>query len=482
MTNIISRYNIHPDLTFYQNRQDSDGFHMFGHADMTAAIRQWKNILTQTAGIRPGHKIGIGSSLCDLRYLSLLYATTELGAILLVLDKPSTLTESSSCRCRVLAPFDLYLAWDESDPITKAMGQWFARQQLPFSMWDVYATSDHSAEDLMAAQPNDVVMMAPTSGSTGDPKVVQYRHNWFSAVGERCRVLFDYNQNDRVLHLTNLHHGGSAGCFFFPTFNHCRHHYFEYGLDQAPGTIDRIVNLVMQERITKIMFPNNRVLEQFIHACPRVDHELKLFCLQANSPAWIEHIHRANIHSVISFFGSAETLGPLFVNVIDQQSTHDHNVLNYGLPLDDFYNITIEDQRLKTVDQFGNQNMLNDCFELDRNGNFVFQRRVDLVRVNEVIMAWSQLDDLVSRHFAVNQAWLIADSVTNKIYLLCDHSLAWHPDYQQQIDAVAHDLAKIDPILVINYVDLCPVDQFFNNIKIDRNAICSHFRVKYKLT
>jgi len=477
----ITRHNIHPQITFYQNKQDRTGFYQFDHDALISAVRQWKNILVEVAGIQAGHTVGVGSSLCDIRYLSLLYATTELGATLLVLDKPSSLDDPETCRCRVLAPFDLYLAWDESDPITKAMGSWFARQQLPFSLWHTHSSHTNSAADSIVASPTGVVMMAPTSGSTGTPKIVRYQHNWFDAIGERCQTLFDYRDSDRVLHLSNLHHGGSAGCFFFPTFRHCKHHYFEYGLDQSPGAMDRIVELVVQERINKIMFPNNLVLERFIKACPRVEHELKLFCLQANSPGWASHIQRANIHSVISFFGSTETLGPLFANIMTPDSGPDHNVLNYGKPLDSFFDINIVDHKLHVTDCFGNEHHLNDQFMIDSNDDFVFQSRSDLVRVNEVTLPMGQLDQLAERYFSAGSAALVADTTASKIYLLCDRSLEADPGTADKIKNISHDLAAIDPHLLIDFVDFADIGQFYNSVKLNKNAVTQHFRTTFHL-
>ena len=480
--NLISRHSIHPEITQYFWRPDLNEYQAHGHNDMIESIRQWKNILTEQENIVPGNKVGLAITHFDLRYSACLFATAELGGVIPILDHVHVTSETKP-RCRVLAPIDLFLYSDNIIQAARNVGNWYAKKQLNIDCWFNYAsTTNHRYADVMLAQDEDIVIVSPTSGSTGEPQAITYSHKWLSAIGDHCTQTFNFSADDRILHLSNLHHGGSSGCFFFPTVKHCKEHYFEYGAMPSPEDYERIIKVIVDKKINRVMFPNSHTLDQILSALPPLEHECHFYTLQANSKTWIPEVRRTNVASVVSIFGSSETLGPIFLNTITPATTDSHNVLNYGKPLTNFYSVEIQDKQLYVSDKTGRNNLIDDCFEIDNNGNYHFRSRSKSIRVNEVTFDFGDLERMLTQNFDALSAVLVADSVANKIYLLVDLNLQDHADIPTKLNNINMTLGNINKILKVDYVDYQPIKNFLSGIKVNRSLIAEHFRKKFNLT
>ena len=479
--NIISRASIYQDIKLYFFNSNSNEFQVHTYHDMVESIRHWKNFLVEQGHIGIGDKVALTLSLVDLRYVSLLYAITELGGITPILDTaPPGGTHKS--RCRVLAPFKISFYHKDSSQSVTDVGLLYSKKQIDVDCWfDYTSTQNHKYADCIQASGDGIVIQSPTSGSTGDPKIVTYTHEWLTAIGEYCAQALGYSANDKILHLSNLHHGGSSGCFFFPTFKHCQEHYFLYGLTPGPETIFEIINLIVDKKINRVMFPNSVLLDSVLKNIPKLNHECHFYTLQANQRSWIAEVKRANVAGVISFFGATETLGPIFINTITPTSPDTHDVLNYGKLLGDFFSVQIKNNQLEVIDKTGRTNTLNDKFFVDDDGNYHYQSRSDLIRINEVTIEYSELQHILSEVFDNLSAALIADSVTNKIYLLINKTLQNGTTTSVKIDTINQNLQKLNPILKIDYVDFDNIEIFTSSIKLNRELVVEHFRKKYNL-
>lgn len=344
--------------------------------------------------------------------------------------------------------------------------------------WYDYVSPTCEYSQINQAESKGFIMGCTSSGSTGTPKPIEYTHEFIYNLAKRAQRLFDLKSEDRVLHLSNLHHGGSSGFFFFPVLNACRHHFFEYGLNG--DNMDKIIDVVQKEKITKIIWPNNLVLEQFITECPPLDHDLDLYCLQANLKTWIPLVKRSNVRSVTSIFGAVEVLSPIFVNIITRDTPDDHDVLNYGKLLDDFFAVEItEDNKFKVTNRYRGTHILNDHFEQDADGNYHYVKRTDMMRINEVMLTFDQCESMSRKHFGINKGYVIPDTLTNKIYLLVDTE--FEPVINEKLELINQELAKIDPILKVDFVDCQPMIQFYDQIKFSYVWSKAHFREKHKL-
>ena len=479
MKEVIDRNWINPNIQWYQYNHEKTERQTFTYKDIVESIDHWKNVIVENSDWKPGARLASGAHLCDLRYLSLLFATLELGGELIVLDKPARIEQIDQVRCRVLAPFDLFVLDDNQDPISRKTAEIYAKKSIPMNLWYTHNSPDCKYSDVDWAEPKGMMMACTSSGSTGIPKPIEYSHEFIYNLAKRAERLFDLKPEDRVLHLTNLHHGGSSGFFFFPSLNACDHHFFEYGLHASQG-MPAIIDMVRREKITKIIWPNNLSLELFIKTCPPLEHDVDLYCLQANLKSWIPMVKRSNVRSITSIFGASEVLSPIFVNVITRDTPDDHDVLNYGKLLDDFFDVEItEDQRFKVTNKWRGTYILNDHFQQDDNGNYHYVKRTDMMRINEATITFDACETISRQHFTTNKAFLIPDTLTNKIYLLVDDEFSSKVD--EKLPLINKALADINPILKVDFVDCQPIMKFYDQIKFSYVWGKAHFREKHQL-
>lgn len=481
-SNLIDSTKLHPDLKVHQWSYDGKTEYTHTREDFVESVKHWKNILGEQGNVQLGHKVGSGIKILNLRYASLLYAISELGGINLVLDRSAGSNQPP--RCRVLAPFDLFIVNDvenQIDPSAVELINQYSLKKLRADIWFDYAsTQSHKFAEQTVPSGDDLFMLTTSSGSTGTPKIIGYTHQWLSRLGEYCAQVLNYQSTDRVLHLTSLHHGGSAGVFFFPTMQHCQHHYFDYALNATEAKQKEIAKTIAEKRINKVVFPNSLSLDRVLSYMPAIDHDCCFYSLQANHRSWIQESRRTGI-KIISIFGASETLGPIFINTIDPNTPDSHSVLNYGKPLPGFYSVEITNQQLQVSDITGKVNMLSDKFAVDHNGEYHYQSRSDLIRVNEVTLQFADLHNIVLKHFDDLSAALLADTTANKIYLLLASHLNSDSTTAEKIAAVDADLKTINPILKIDHVDFVEMTTLLAGIKLDRAAAINHFRKKFNL-
>lgn len=460
-----NRTIIHKEIQWYQPLDN--GWHILNYQDIVDSILHWKNILVELANFKPGEKFGVGSSYCDLTYLTAIFAGIELGGKIIVM--PSTYSGK-----KLIGPIS---TWIYQDDFSKGISDGTTvghAHNIPwstfFSFKSRYNTFDHL--DHRACCDTDTVLTTTTSGSGGTPRVVEYSHRLFDDIRQRSIKIFDLKADDRILHLSNMHHGGTGGVFFLPSLSACRYHYYFDGLNL--DKIKELVDLVKQEKITKAMFPNNLVVDRFLKELSWLDHDMEIYVNQANDKNWVKLVKQKNIKAIHSLFGSTETLGPIFLNTIHRYSDLDHDVLNYGKLLDDFYSIQLQDNHVVVNLKNHYQEIINDCFDLDQHGNHIFQARADLIRINDVVISMKTLNHLaqtIMNHDGV----IVPDPVVNKIYVVYTRNLIDHSAALAKINA---QLRAISPVLEINDSECLDLEQFITGIKLSLENIRSYFRKK----
>jgi hypothetical protein len=169
----------------------------------------------------------------------------------------------------------------------------------------------------------------------------------------------------------------------------------------------------------------------------------------------------------------------VFTNTITPETPHDHNVLNYGKPLDDFYQITLLDEQLEIIAPYRGKKIINDKFNIDQQGNYIFCARSDMVRINEVVLEHSFFQLALSMRYDIDTAFLIPDSTTNKIYLLCDIKYINHNN--NNIKEINEYIQNYSPLLQLDFVDYVSIGDFFD-AKFNVEQAKAHFRTKFSLT
>ena len=464
-----SRNIIHPEIQWYQ--PIDSGWHILDYDDIVGGIVQWKNILHEQVELTAGQKFGVGGSRCDYTYLTAIFAGIELGGKIIVMPT----TESGQ---QLIGPID---GWLYEDHVEKAMRDGNAvkaKHTIPWSTFHNFKSRFDTFSHLnqIERSPEEKVLVATTSGSTGTPRIVEYSHRLFDDVRKRSIKIFKLESKDRVLHLSNMHHGGTGGVFFLPSLSACKHHYYFDGLSPA-SNINELIRLIKSQKITKAMFPNNLLVSRLLDKLDWLDHDFEIYVNQANTKPWINAVKRTNVKAVHSLFGSTETLGPIFLNSITRDSTQDHNVLNYGKLLDDHYQIDCRSNCTVVTIKNHYQEILSDCFAIDSNGDHIFQSRTTLIRINDCTVSLRDLNKLTHDLLGDNGV-IVPDTVTNKIYVAYTDKLI-DPDHT--LHNVNLGLKSISPVLQIDHANCVDLDQFVSGIKLSIENLRAHFRQTYQL-
>lgn len=464
----ISRNIIRKDIQWYQ--PTASGWHILDYNDIVGGIIHWKNILYEQANFEPGQKFGVGSSYCDYNYLTAIFAGIELGGKIIVMP----VTESGK---KLIGPMSV---WIYQDSVNKAISDGkivghthaipWSTSGLFKSKFDVF---DHLSQ--IERQPNEIVLTTTTSGSTGTPRVIEYSHRLFDDIRERSIRIFNLKENDRVLHLSNMHHGGTGGVFFLPSLSACKHHYYFDGLNFS--NVKQLVDLIKKEKITKAMFPNNLLVEKFLQELPWIDHDLEIFVNQANNKDWVRLLKLTNIKAIHSLFGSTETLGPIFLNTITRDTASDFDVLNYGKLLDDFYTVDVYEDGTVVKLKHHYQEVLNDCFVLDQQGNHIFQARTNLVRINDFFIPLKEINNL-SQELMGNNGVIVPDTITNKVYVAYTKDIV---DPDSTLHNINNRLKLMSPVLQVDHSMCVDFEQFYAGIKLSLENIRICFRNKFNL-
>jgi hypothetical protein len=228
-----------------------------------------------------------------------------------------------------------------------------------------------------------------------------------------------------------------------------------------------------------MVIPNRVILEELLEALPKLDHQLDLIIVQANQKIWIQQIKDKNVNSIISGYGSTETLGPVLVNTITKECSDTFDVLNYNKPLDDFFKIKIDGSKLSIFNHLHNINAsLNDSFILDQQSNFVLSGRNDIFRVNDVVLPISELEKITTEILGKN-CFLVPDSVTNKLYLLCNSDSV--AVVEKNISSLRTKIRNMYHNTEIDYVEFIDIELFFDQIKFSYNSARDFFRKENNL-
>jgi hypothetical protein len=186
----------------------------------------------------------------------------------------------------------------------------------------------------------------------------------------------------------------------------------------------------------------------------------------------------ANIRSVTSHWGFSEMEGPILLNVMTADSPESFDVLNFGQPLDDFYQLSIVEDGLSVVNQYRGQYTTKDSFTQDADGNYIFHGRKSNVRINDTVLEFEFFNDLAKKYFEHNQAFLVPDSELDLIYLLHDRTLG---NIDDKIAGINQELAEVSPDLKINFVDSVNIIDFFDMVKFSNLRAKSHCRHIFNL-
>lgn len=484
MKNIIDQDWFHPDIQWHQFDHEGNEIIM-NRDDVLAGIDHWCNILKEVADFGPGSTCVSMQEITDIRYLTLMWAVWRMGGCMISTNVDPAVVPRVDC----VVYNQEYLKIDDSaDPVACYKNQDLfdsitgrARHVIEANIWFNYVADTTKTYEFPEIKPADNLLMVSFTGPDGNLETTSFTHEFFSALSERQKNLFKLDDQDRVLHLHVINHGGGECQILVPSLRFCQHHYNDTGKDYTrhPG----IVTLIDQQKINHVDCLGGNMVDSILKLSPKYNHEVSIYQLGPNYRTWVQVVKEKNVKQIVSMYGTSSTCGPVLLNVVTQRADDTFNVLNFGTPLDNFYQVqNIDGTAIEVNNQYRGKKIVHDCFVNDEQGNFVFNQKNNQVRIRNVWTAVEFFDSLneVVGQTTNNKACLVPDGQFDQIYLLVDHTVP-QTNLDQLINDITHQLKQrcnhfcIDQVLTVDDITV-----FLQNQDTNKSHVRRYFREQLK--
>jgi hypothetical protein len=484
MTEIISRNFLHPNIEFY----DNDAGIKYA-ADFNDTITFWKTILYEGYNLRPGNSVVIYDTSLRFDYVCLVLAAAELGLkLILTPEKPSSVTGKDAKLDALVKSYgiiDLAIIDNvcANMPAIVASATRYSKKVIQSSVFSTYNIVDHSIYNQMkntvSANNSDELIITTTSGSTGEPKLIVYTHQQLFRIGKRNVQAYNYTGTS-TCHTRNMHHAFVLLCHFLPSLTGIQtHHTNTFPMVDNHHELLALYQTLSHYKIDNVVLSYKSMLDNLIALM--IDRKLKFdhkitfivggFYITND---YVEKIRLVNVDCLISTFGSNETLAPILLRHIYQNtSTNGYQPNFLGLPCDDYYKLSVtEDHRLSVEckDQFDSAVVMDDRFDGDINNGFYHHGRDNFYRIDHRDFSLHQLNAIV-KNFVTGDFNITIDLPYQRIYLVL-----WE-------DAVLTDFAQLNQELRESTgVEISIWDQLnkieYSDFKLNHDKIRLHFRQK----
>lgn len=492
---IISRHFIRKDIEYYENNQ------IYYYNDFVVGINKWKNILYNKFNMRPGMTMALIDMNVYFDYCTLYFAAAELGLKILTIPKrPSTPDGRVDLLDKIVAnlgKLDLMYYYSEERIVLQAgamslprtslvnMTNLYSRQLMTFADFVVeYTTSN--INDVIFAQENSVLVWTTTSGTTGEPKPIEYNHSQLSIIAERnARILGFTDDNIAVSHTANMHHSAILMANFLPAFGHARcHHADIHDISLTPlEYVESLINSIKQKQTNKLLLPFSLMLELFLKHINensiKLDHKLDIVVGGFNvSKAYVEMFKLTSINKISSMFASNETLGPLLISEVNHDTIlEEYNPQFIGKPVDDLFQITLDDNSRIVVASpslYPGTIVMDDHVRGNNTDGYIHLGRLIGTggdrRINEVNFQIKEVEHIVRRMFTTCLFEIVEDLLQGKLYLA-----VWEGEIDFEL-LNQQMIAKYERVTFSNYdyLDRSKFDGF----KLDMPALREYFKNK----
>ncbi len=473
---IITREITHPKLSIFyridkiEKRIYDNDLGYMARSEIFKNIDAAKSYLVKEKNFKKGHKVVLASTKWPT-YLIWFFAVSELGGAFVISDSPKIFNNKViDHRLRLYGEIHHLICPIESYSVFKSFQDVFVDD----IKYENYAVDDEISK-LVYCEPDDVLLYSTSSGTTDLPKVVPHTHGFFYDLMDRNARIFDLKESDRCLHTKNLHHGSVLGVYFLPTIKYCRSHYWQQMASNIIWT-HHFLHYIKDYRINQCFMYEVAHIEELTKVLtPQcVPQTIKLNVLAKIEPHQIEYLVGECHHEIISIFGCIETSGPLFLLKYDKDNYKTQEHSDFGKPLDDFYQIKLNDDDLLTVIMpNGDEVCTGDKFEI-KNDHYYFVSRHIGAKINNIpvyldllsqIIEKSNLSEKLDRFRAGKEFDVCIDRERSKLYM--------RSDYEVNIDELNQYLENElnSSSYNISCIIVAPRKEFITGIKFDAEKL-----------
>jgi hypothetical protein len=465
---IVTRNLINPAIQYVDFTNNKFGA-TYNFDFLSAHIDAYKNLLQNHFYCQVGQTILIGCK-ASLHQTSLIFAASELGLVITIVDYSRIDSfkdkEYIDPKTKLLMPIDYFFIDTEYNTEKIALLKKISKHVIYTKNENikVYHNKtnwenikfDFTPNNTTYATPESNFLICTSSGTTGTPKIVKHTHKFIFHLLQRNQKFYYGNVGVSI----NLQHGSSFATYFLPAIT-C-------------SNVKSMTNYSITEvrdgdynSLDHLMLPYTHLIEQFLYR-NKGHKNLNLYTLSYIQLEWKNDLNK-NVKNIISYFGSNETSGPVFINDL-----LDNNFASTKYRIvDDFYSINLGNNNELIVELPFYKNCsikTNDCFKKIENTYYHIGRN-DLIRINGVSIDTESYNKVCKTHL---DATLIYDTMQQKIYLAiwnCDSYLEDKiinvNNYIQEQSAYCH---KINKYAILSY------NQFLSGVKLDQEMLRDYFR------
>ena len=490
---IISRHFIRQDIEYHENDK------IYYYDDFVCGINRWKNILYCKYNMRPSMTMALIDMSIYFDYCTLYIAAAELGLKILTIPKRP---ESTEGRVEILDKvvahlglIDLMYYYSEENIIIQAgnmampkqalvnMVNLYSKQLMTFDDFNNnYTPAD--TDEIIFAQEDDVLVWTTTSGTTGEPKPIEYNHSQLSIIAERnAKVLGFADDNVTVSHTVNMHHSAILMANFLPALGHSRYHHadtYDISLNQIEY-VKLLVKSIQHNKTIKVLLPFSLMLESFLKYVNEhkivFDHKLDIIVGGFNvSKAYVEMFKLTNINKISSMFASNETLGPLLISEITQDiNLEEYNPQYIGRPVDDLFQFKVNEESKLVVSSsslYSGEFVMNDRVQGDNSAGYTHLGRFTggERRINEVSFQIKEVAHIVRYLFDSIMFEIVENELEGKLYLAVWEGVI---DFELLNEKM---IEKFERVTFSNYDYLDRTK--FDSFKLDMPALREYFKNK----
>lgn len=466
---IITREWIRDDAEFF-NCYVNGIEESYSKSDLCEFIDYWKYMLL-AHGAKKGDKIAIAIDHTDIHYLAIMFAAFELGMKYTTLYKATLEKELDSPKVNAFLPLDFLIYWSslaEHPNFSVSMNYYRNKAKVSlgyeYRHWKLNSNSFRiKIKTPILAEPDDTLLLLQTSGTTGTPKKVEHSHRTLYNLCSKNWEHLGYTEDDNVLNVSSLNHGGSISIFQLPSLYKCKNHYFA-SLFTPNHDVNEILYKVCKDyNITKFTSAHGGIVESLIKY---IDNNglpnLEFIILNFISPNWKDAIEKGNIKQVSSAFGSTETCGPIFIPKLNRDNVNTFDPRFLGKPTD-LFDVTISDKFV--VNGIVMEDILRETPE-----GYYFVSKNRLKKINDVDINPLDIYDILTKYTSRYNVEVFVDEIENKLYILTSDPNMVRHSFVSEVESLYEDVKIKDVLFLPNLRD------FVVSVKADQQKIEAYIR------
>lgn len=461
---MITRENINKNIRFedvklFRGKTTSEAY---SFSELSSEIDRFKNLLQDHFQCQPGQTVLIGEQ-PGISQIALVFACCELGLPITVIDyhrrdnfKSYKYTDPKT---KILLPISFFIVSQRES--TDKFEFFHSVCEKTIILNDHRDNINTSENKRILSQDNSLFIRCTSSGTTGTPKIVEHTHEFMESLINRNTVFFD----DNVGLVFNLNHGSSLATYFMPAlFSPKVNQFINFEIDH------NTLGSLSEYDLSHLMLPYPHLIENFLQGNKKENNHLTVYTLSTIRKGWRSHIKKGKIRDVVSFFGSNETSGPIFVNNARVKGFKE----NQFRSIDDFYKINIlENNDLSVTLPIYNKTInTNDTFKIVEE-KYQHLGRNDIIRINGFHVDVNDYTDMIK---SIANCDLVYDSLKNEIYLAIWEIKADPMIVKNKIDKELKK-ASDNHHYISKYASLDHED-FLSGVKLDQELLRDYFRKK----